>query len=458
STPKKKNIQDLNYAVYPRRRNSEAAVLEWGHSAIINAVDAVAATFGPQTSDGSYFEIEAGVVLSEPLDGGLGNGGPTNCPEMEGAIVMLTWEDVRANKVSPVSLASLVQKCGGGAAVVVRVTDDPADQDYVYPLEVGEGEEEEAREIGVPVVMISLNSGNMLAQGGEEGLPERVRIYKGGDRPYFEDVSGGAPLVYLIHNLLSAETIDESQYIVDLGTSAGFSKSGSPNWLEGFTGSPQKDVDDGPATVMLWKGGVDGALKAVDERINQVTGFPVENIGEWGVSKYEVGERKRPGYDGGKGTYHEQSASILVFLNDVEEGGEIYFPSGDRPVKILPKKGMAVVWHNSGQDGNLDKDALYGEMRVKKGTKYTVKKWVSGVGKGWVRANLLPILLLGNKGKSYGWMRTGYNLVLGKMGAERGHEWAEKILLGMIVLVVAGVGKAVEMARGGKKEGKEKGE
>ena len=44
------------------------------------------------------------------------------------------------------------------------------------------------------------------------------------------------------------------------------------------------------------------------------------------------------------------------------------------------------------------------------------------------------------------------------MGAERGHEWAEKILLGMIVLVVAGVGKAVEMARGGKKEGKEKGE
>jgi len=39
--------------------------------------------------------------------------------------------------------------------------------------------------------MVSLNSGNMLAQGGEDGMPDRVRIYKGGDRPYFEDVSGG---------------------------------------------------------------------------------------------------------------------------------------------------------------------------------------------------------------------------------------------------------------------------
>jgi len=45
--------------------NSEAAVLEWGHSAIINAIDAVAAEFGPQTDDGSYFEIESGVVLGE---------------------------------------------------------------------------------------------------------------------------------------------------------------------------------------------------------------------------------------------------------------------------------------------------------------------------------------------------------------------------------------------------------
>ena len=136
-----------------------------------------------------------------------------------------------------IDLALRVQECGGGAMVLVRVSNDPSDQDYVYPMRP-EGEEETKKSEGVeiPCVMVSLNSGNMLAQGGEDGMPDRVRIYKGGDRPYFEDVSSGGPLVYLIHNLLSAETIDESEYLINMGENAGFEKSGEANWLEGEIG------------------------------------------------------------------------------------------------------------------------------------------------------------------------------------------------------------------------------
>jgi len=242
-------------------------------------------------------------------------------------------------------------------------------------------------------------AGEVRARGGDL---DRVRQHCNSSNPPFYNSlrSFAGPLVYLIHNLLTSETLDESQYLMDLSDSAGFTKSGSPNWLEGYEGTTNaKEVTDGPGRVTLWKGGVDNVLKGIEERIMQVTGFPTEHMGEWGFSKYEEGELKRPGYDGMKGTYHEQSASILVFLNDVEEGGEIYFPAGDNPVKIKPKKGMAVVWHNSGSDGALDKDCVYGEMRVKEGVKYTVKKWVGGTGKGVVRANVLPVLFIANKGK-----------------------------------------------------------
>lgn len=41
-----------------------------------------------------------------------------------------------------------------------------------------------------------------------ERLTDRVRLYAGGDRPFFEDVEAINPTVYIIHNLLSAEECD----------------------------------------------------------------------------------------------------------------------------------------------------------------------------------------------------------------------------------------------------------
>ena len=66
-----------------------------------------------------------------------------------------------------------------------------------------------------------------------------------------------------------------------------------------------------------------------------------------------------------KSFWHEQSATVLVFLSDLPEssGGGLIFPAADPPVKIVPKKGMAVVWHNSGADGGLDERSVHGEMR-----------------------------------------------------------------------------------------------
>jgi len=58
---KKTNVNTLSYSLFPTRLNPSAAVIEWGNSAKIAAIDAVVATFGTQTSFGAYFEVEAKV-------------------------------------------------------------------------------------------------------------------------------------------------------------------------------------------------------------------------------------------------------------------------------------------------------------------------------------------------------------------------------------------------------------
>ena len=63
----KVNVHTLSYSTYPTRRNSMAAVLEWGHSAKISAIDAVSSEFGVRPGEGARFEVEAEPVLAEPL-------------------------------------------------------------------------------------------------------------------------------------------------------------------------------------------------------------------------------------------------------------------------------------------------------------------------------------------------------------------------------------------------------
>jgi prolyl 4-hydroxylase len=63
-----------------------------------------------------------------------------------------------------------------------------------------------------------------------------------------------------------------------------------------------------------------------------------------------------------------------MYLNDVEEGGETYFRSSK--LKIKPRTGKAVIWHNVNDDGELDFTSRHAALRVKKGGKWIMTKWI----------------------------------------------------------------------------------
>ena len=241
SDRKNMKLEDLEYVEYPRRSEDEAAVIEWGHSAIISALDASVAFFGPQTSQAALLEVECMPVLASPLNGvregedleeaeavveeeeGAEEGAEKeeaktpkqiirpldNADEVHGNMVVMT----NTGKISGLRMAKIAKASGAAALMIVNI--DEKRPDDIYRLKV-KSDEDGAEEIDIPVVMISMNSANVLTSATvtpgmaqedimNHGMPERVRLYAGGDRPFFEDVEPASPTLYLIHNLLTDE-------------------------------------------------------------------------------------------------------------------------------------------------------------------------------------------------------------------------------------------------------------
>jgi hypothetical protein len=172
SSKSKINLSSLDYRIYPRRTQEEAAVVEWGHSAIISALDVSVAYFGPQTSQAALFEVETMPILASPVNGimmsvpaqqGEGEnddwstGSPMikaldNADEVDGNVVVMTNS---GGLLSGVQMAQIAQKSGAAALLVVNVDEDHPDD--IYRLEAQEGVE-----IDIPVVVMSYNSASVL--------------------------------------------------------------------------------------------------------------------------------------------------------------------------------------------------------------------------------------------------------------------------------------------------------
>jgi prolyl 4-hydroxylase len=127
----------------------------------------------------------------------------------------------------------------------------------------------------------------------------------------------------------------------------------------------------------------DPFVREIEQRICDFVGLP----GAWGETiqgqRYAVGQQFREHHDafwtladywpdearrGG-----QRAATAMVYLNDVEAGGETEFPQ--LSASVPPQQGVILAWNNVMPDGTPNQATLHAGRPVQAGCKYIITKW-----------------------------------------------------------------------------------
>ncbi|MGC1550070.1 MAG: 2OG-Fe(II) oxygenase [Rhodanobacter sp.] len=128
----------------------------------------------------------------------------------------------------------------------------------------------------------------------------------------------------------------------------------------------------------------DAFIARLDRRIAELMNCSVDRGEGLQVLHYNVGGEYKPHFDffppedpgsqaqmviGG-----QRVSTLVMYLNDVEEGGATIFP--ELGLEVIPKKGSAVYFEYTNSHGQLDPRTLHGGAPVVRGEKWIVTKWM----------------------------------------------------------------------------------
>jgi prolyl 4-hydroxylase len=128
----------------------------------------------------------------------------------------------------------------------------------------------------------------------------------------------------------------------------------------------------------------DPFIARLDRRIAEVMNWPVENGEGLQVLHYGVGGEYKPHFDyfppDEPGSHVQMTiggqrvSTMVMYLNEVEEGGTTVFP--DVGLEVVPKKGSAVYFEYTNSQNQLDRLTLHAGSPVTRGEKWIVTKWM----------------------------------------------------------------------------------
>tara|TARA_R100000152_G_C6764989_1_gene189716 strand:+ start:96 stop:902 length:807 start_codon:yes stop_codon:yes gene_type:complete len=118
----------------------------------------------------------------------------------------------------------------------------------------------------------------------------------------------------------------------------------------------------------------------IDRQITDVIGLPPFSAEAMNGQKYKIGEyyKKHVDYFPEKdldiyGEWMGQRTwTTMLYLNDVEEGGETQFEQLN--IKVKPKEGTLLAWNNLNYDGTPNIKTIHEALPPKSGEKYIITK------------------------------------------------------------------------------------
>ncbi|MFJ7933315.1 2OG-Fe(II) oxygenase [Sporosarcina sp. NPDC096371] len=116
----------------------------------------------------------------------------------------------------------------------------------------------------------------------------------------------------------------------------------------------------------------------VENRISTIMNIPIEHAEGIQILKYTPGQEYKAHYDffssTSKAANNNRISTLVMYLNDVEEGGETFFPKLN--LSVSPQKGMAVYFEYFYTDTELNELTLHGGAPVIAGEKWVATQWM----------------------------------------------------------------------------------
>lgn len=204
--------------------------------------------------------------------------------------------------------------------------------------------------------------------------------------PHLEVLNAEAR-IYLYHNFLSEEECDA---IIEKAGPR-LKRSDVRNEETGEVEVSTKRTSWG----MYFTRAEDPTIEAVERRIAEWTLFPTFQQEGMEVVRYLPSDKSDEHYDA---FFNEDNninggnrlATVLIYLSDVEEGGETTFPKIPAPngvnegysdcakhvLAVKPRKGDALLFYSLNYKGEVVQESLHAACPVIKGVKWSMPTWI----------------------------------------------------------------------------------
>jgi prolyl 4-hydroxylase len=231
--------------------------------------------------------------------------------------------------------------------------------------------------VAVPVVSDSGLPTDAAGEGASfsEQLAQTPNTFATSDREVAMLFALAAPRIILFGDLLAPEECNE---LIELSRG----KLARSSVVNAATG--QYDVHPHrTSSGTHFARGENELIQRIEHRIAELVQHPIEHGEPLQILHYQPGGEYKPHFDyfdpaqpGNEAVLKhggQRVATLVMYLNDVEAGGSTVFP--EVGLDVLPRRGNAVYFAYTTEQGQLDARSLHGGSPVSAGEKWIATKW-----------------------------------------------------------------------------------
>ncbi len=143
-------------------------------------------------------------------------------------------------------------------------------------------------------------------------------------------------------------------------------------------GTVREENDLRTSSSMFFEEGESDVVARIEKRISHIMNIPIEHGDGLQILNYKPGQEYKAHFDffapTSRAASNPRISTLVMYLNDVEQGGETYFP--ELRLSVSPQKGMAVYFEYFYDDHALNELTLHGGAPVIVGDKWAATQWM----------------------------------------------------------------------------------